>query len=407
MTVSDILRFQFGDRRAIEKVASSRAAFFTGIGLVLITTIPRNYDQIWIGEWPLRWAFGSLVFSLVSGTLLFIIAYWMGTSFAIQRCKSRRASVHHEWVSFMGLFWMTAPLAWVYAIPVERMVYPLTAVHWNAILLGGVALWRVLLMARILAVTCQWNFGRALLWVGLAASMEVMLVTIMSSVMAMNVAASMGGMRNSPEEEAIRGVAGIAFSISACGLLVSGLGVIANGWAGEARGLPKVEADRIPIVALLCAALVWIGIAVVPQQEVRRNAKLDGLVERKEYSRAVELMSRLQPADFSPSRQLPPLAYEVSVFEELPAMLAEVDESTAPWVQEHLLERLEIMLSHLDHRTGRSHYFDPPDKGELRQSLNSIRAGRLWLNDHEQLFVAALGDEDSETDGEVDADGTR
>ena len=54
MTTKDILLYQVGNRGAIERVAASPATFLTGLLLVLITGIPRNYDQIYFLEsW--RW----------------------------------------------------------------------------------------------------------------------------------------------------------------------------------------------------------------------------------------------------------------------------------------------------------------------------------------------------------------
>ena len=55
MTAKTIIQFQFGKRSAIEAIARSKAAFFTGIILVLLTAIPRNYDQLAVSEQPLKW----------------------------------------------------------------------------------------------------------------------------------------------------------------------------------------------------------------------------------------------------------------------------------------------------------------------------------------------------------------
>ena len=55
---------------------------------------------------------------------------------------------------------MTAPLAWLYAIPYERFLSPLDAVRANLITLGFVSVWRVALMIRVLVVVL--NMGGAL-----------------------------------------------------------------------------------------------------------------------------------------------------------------------------------------------------------------------------------------------------
>ena len=114
-----ILGFQFGRKEAIEEVARSRAALPTGVALVLLTAIARNYDQRFFLESPL-WLIGPLIFSFFSGTFLFWVLY---TGF-IRRHLDDAEPVPQgqQWRRFMSLFWMTAPVAWLYAIPVERFL---------------------------------------------------------------------------------------------------------------------------------------------------------------------------------------------------------------------------------------------------------------------------------------------
>ena len=64
------IRYLFGQADAIRQVVASGAALWTGIALVLLTAIPRNYDQTLLSENPLLWIFGPLLFSLVSGSFL-------------------------------------------------------------------------------------------------------------------------------------------------------------------------------------------------------------------------------------------------------------------------------------------------------------------------------------------------
>src|SRR5688572_24512649 len=113
-------RYLMGEGRAIRELAENRKTIWTGVGLVLLTSIARNYDQTFIGEKPLLWLFGSLLFSLVSGTWLYLILYGGFVRRAAADADGNKPEFWSRWFSFMGLFWMTAPVAWMYAIPVER-----------------------------------------------------------------------------------------------------------------------------------------------------------------------------------------------------------------------------------------------------------------------------------------------
>ena len=48
-------RYLLGQREAIQCVATSGGAFWTGMILVILTAIPRNYDQSSVFHEPLRW----------------------------------------------------------------------------------------------------------------------------------------------------------------------------------------------------------------------------------------------------------------------------------------------------------------------------------------------------------------
>lgn len=88
-----------------------------------------------------------LAASLVSSFVLWCLL-WVATLMA----DGKRAPFWKNYRAFLGLFWLTAPLAWLYAIPVERFLDPVAAVKANYALLGIVAAWRVLLMIRVAQV---------------------------------------------------------------------------------------------------------------------------------------------------------------------------------------------------------------------------------------------------------------
>ncbi|MCL4729487.1 MAG: hypothetical protein KJ044_03485 [Planctomycetes bacterium] len=131
----------------------SRARHLLWVGLVLVfsAALAREYDAEFIPRrpWIILVPLGA---SLVSSFLLFCCLWG-----AAARRDGNRLPFWRNYLPFLGLFWMTAPLAWLYAIPFERFLSPVDAIQANYALLGLVASWRVLLMIRVAQV---W-FGRS------------------------------------------------------------------------------------------------------------------------------------------------------------------------------------------------------------------------------------------------------
>src|SRR5262245_21291219 len=114
MGLSTLLRYLIGDRRAIEEIASDRRALWLGFLFVQSAGFARDYDgeDLYHEPWHLLLALAaSLAASLVFFTLCFC---------KVLASEAPRPSFFSGYLSFLGLFWMTAPLAWLYAIPYER-----------------------------------------------------------------------------------------------------------------------------------------------------------------------------------------------------------------------------------------------------------------------------------------------
>ncbi len=150
MTVSTLLRYLIGNRQAILDLASSRWSLLVGALFVLSAGFAREYDgnDLRMEPWHLALPFGA---SLVSSLALFCLA-WCG-----QFRKEPRPVFISAYLSFLGLFWMTAPLAWSYAVPYERFLSAVDAVLANLWTLGLVSVWRVALMSRALVVLLNYR----------------------------------------------------------------------------------------------------------------------------------------------------------------------------------------------------------------------------------------------------------
>lgn len=410
MQVSVWGKYLLGQSDAILKVAGSRAALWTGVVLVLMTACARSYDQTYFFENPFLWLFGPLLFSLVSGSWLYAVVY---AGFARREMAASGAPKPAEdggWVSFMGLFWMTAPIAWLYAIPVERFMDSLSAARANVALLSLVSLWRVLLMAHVLQVTSNAPFMHALIWVLFAASVEVLVVFFFGGAFARALMSGMGGMRNSPEEDIILGAMGTAFTGA---LWVAPISLVAAMiWRPGAllKPLPKPAKETTRWRVLALAGVAWVAVAVVPQRELANNARVERLLNENRPRDALDVLSNLRPTDFAPAKPLAPKAFETSIFKELPLCFGVVRETDPSWVRDHLFTRLDAMVLGLGpkwrpplsdaswprgERIGSTvrglHRFvrDAEGLGQLIDGLERLPEGRSWMATND-FFLEAI-----------------
>lgn len=408
MRARDCLLYLVGHREGIQAVAASRAAIPTGAALVLLTAIARNYDQTFIGESPFFWLFGPLLFSFVSGWWLYAVVYgWCVRRWRAPGDAAPTDKFWSGWPAFLGLFWMTAPIAWLYALPVERFLGDVPAAKVNVALLATVALWRVLLMARTFSVLCRVNLFLTLSSVLVAAAVEVMVVAFFGGGIAKRIAASMGGMRNSPAEDILLGAMGTAFM----GALFVGPVVLIIALLccprEDPEPFPIPVPGRAPGRMLLVAAVVWAGLAIVPQIELSRSVHVEQLVHRKEWRAALDYLATRQPGDFAPARALPPKPFERELFTDLPPLLGAVRESDPAWVRGYLFQRLDQLVEHLGPRWRRRapppgrpfeeqvkditsglqwHRQSPPDWASLLKSISSLPEGRAWLGSNPALL---------------------
>jgi hypothetical protein len=196
MPIRTLLLYLIGNRQAILAIASDRRALGYGFLLVLSAGFAREYDgkDLLAEPWHLAIPFAA---SLLSSLLLFALLY------GVMRFKGR--NVPRFWASyrsFLSLFWMTAPLAWLYAIPYERFLTPLGATEANLWTLGVVAAWRVGLMVRVASVLMNTGLASAFFFVILLADVEAMVALFL---MPMPVIQFMGGIRLSQSEKVIQG----------------------------------------------------------------------------------------------------------------------------------------------------------------------------------------------------------
>lgn len=360
MSPLTILRYLTGNADAIRQVASRPAALGIAIVLVLLTGVARNYDQLLFTE-TLRWLYGPLLFSAVSGfwLWLFVMRAW-GVS-----CKTAVSA--DAWLrlrSFYSLFWMTAPIAWLYALPVERWFNSVDAARANVALLATVSLWRVVLMSRVISVIGSISFARGFWPVLLAASIEAAVIVFTSQVTGKHLMAMMGGLVNSPAEDVMMNAFGVVSQLSVVAFLIGLSFSIHHGLLSQGRELPwqpepATPAKRSPQLWLwlLPVAGLWALACIEPQRELRNTRHAEFLSRKKDLPGLLAWLSAHEKGDFAPAVTLPPTPWEVYDYRQFWDILKLIREDTPGWIcQEyaghlrHLAARKSIRIASSDDR---------------------------------------------------------
>jgi len=159
------------------------------VGLVLawIAGVGRYWDHPTAGL-AQKSGVGSVVYVLLLSALLWLVLRPLG--------------VHRRpYWNVAAMVGMSSPLAWLYALPVERWTDLQTAIDLNLAFLAVVAVWRVLLYARYLKVGC------ALDWFATLACALLPLCAIVNALAALNLEHAvfdiMGGLRREGTAERV------------------------------------------------------------------------------------------------------------------------------------------------------------------------------------------------------------
>lgn len=302
MTLADPIRYLYGDRQAILRIASSRAALIIGAFLVLTAGIARNYDHLDLLREP-EWFVAPFVVSFVSCCLVFV-------SLNFRLNLDLQGKLAPQFTTFLALFWLTSPCAWLYAIPVESFTDLLTATKFNLALLGIVALWRVLIITRAVQVLSGTPGWACLLAVLVPASIELCIGSIVSSSQLMSI---MGGVRLPPHDELIRNASSAAMSTSFCCALVLTpfLLFLPQRVTRPQRGLHRPQQPMNGSKHSLCVGtgivgMVWVAIACTMQPVQQRHHQLHLLLEREDYPEAIAYATAVGKDGFSSWHYLPP-----------------------------------------------------------------------------------------------------
>jgi hypothetical protein len=390
MGVGTLVRYLIlGDRQAIRTIARSRHALAVGALFVLSAGLAREYDgeDLLHEPWHLLLPFAA---SVAASAVLYVASVGH---------PCRKGNGFRGYFSFLALFWMTAPLAWLYAVPYERFLSARQATAANLLTLAVVAAWRVALMARVLQVGMGYARQEAAVKALFVANGLLLLalgVKVLGVVHAADILSSMGGVRQPEEETVVGTVTFFLFPLSVFACIA--LGVLL-GYYHPSRPRWRVLSDRAPAPSpsrpLWCLAVVsvaaWVIVLPFTQPEQQRRHRVERAFEQGRLDEALAEMSA-HPREAFPSHWVPPPPPGQSGYSKLPGLLDVMDKMIegpppADWVREAYLARFRRIL--LQAESDRTHDWRiaailrrlPEGQAllaELEQgSWGAVRAGQL------------------------------
>jgi hypothetical protein len=337
MTLLTLIKFLFGDRESILRVARCPGALWIGLLFVLAAGLAREYD----GEDLLHEPWHVLIplaASLASSALLYLLI-----SLAAWRRGGLPPSLFGGYRILLTLYWMTAPLALVYAIPFERFLTAGGATTANLWLLAIVAVWRVVLITRVISVLYSASYS-TVLWLVLLFADSVTLIAI--TLVPKPIFALMGGIRLTESEQVIQGTTLLIFGLGFYSFpiwLLSALGVVIGKeprWEYLGGDKSEAKVGRDVLIAAILALCSWALVLPFTQREQSLRYQVESALRRGDIDAALTMMSTRGRSAFPPHWDPPPrIAYR----EQVPDVVAVVEQldsaNAATWVREIFSEK--------------------------------------------------------------------
>ncbi|MBC7771501.1 MAG: hypothetical protein H7210_03285 [Pyrinomonadaceae bacterium] len=342
MRLSDAALYLVGSRSAILRIAGSRWSLVIGILLVLSASLARNYDGAYLAEeWTVL--LHGVTVSVANAFILYALMYVL-----VRIRKGVAPPFFAGYLSFLGLFWMTSPMAWVYAVPYERWLEPVDAIRANLNTLAFISIWRVALMTRVLSVIFNARWWPTLFFVLLFSDVAVIIGATMMPAPLIDI---MGGLQHTPQDQLLSNANMLTKIYGMLSLPVWLIGS-AIGLA-HLRGAWQVESPRWgqPPRSMLAAAVIcllgWIGPLMYAQPEQRNRSNVERLLRSGHVPEGPRMMSSISREAFPPIWDPPP---RIGYGEQSPTLetvaAAIMAEPQAPWVVSLFLDKSKQRFIH-------------------------------------------------------------
>jgi len=332
-----IIQFLFGKREAIQKIADAKYALLLGFLFIVSAGLARNYDHHLLHK-EFLWIGGPVVMSILSSVLIY------GFIKKIGRLTS--AFVFQNYHPFLKCFIMTAPLAWLYGIPVEQFTSALTSTKFNFGILLVVSFWRVALMVRVTQVLFNFHPTRAFTFIAIPASAEMFFAT---KIRAIDIVGIMGGMKLTESEEFLLS-AGRIMAMGSLILFFGAFFLLFFTKRGEAQSKePAALNHKIAPLTWVTSILViifWLALSKTPQKQLTNIAQFQKLIRAKNYQQAAELAEAASKKGFPPHHLLFPQAYSYSYISPYSATYLVNYDKWPLWLRKELDQDVNHWLSH-------------------------------------------------------------
>ena len=339
----DVLGFLIGRRQSIQRLIYGQGNLWFAACLVATAALAREYDAVSLLHQPYD-LLGPFAASLILATGLYLC---LCVCLSLSNIKQR--AWHRHYRALLCGYWMTAPLAWLYAIPVEAFASEITALRFNLTALSLVSLWRVALYSRVVAVHFRIPFWAALPWVTLPC-MAVAFLGLLQSVMSL--VPMMGGIRLTQTQQILVDFQSVVLGgifYSAVPVLI--LGIVSMVICSQ-RGKRELPCRRLPRLHRQCW---WIPACTLVaafaglftfQPALHRAARVDRHLLAGEFEPAFRLMETNGEAAFP--KQWDPVPTFPTSQESKPRiyqMIRSLAEQNPPgWIHNRLLVQAEDLL---------------------------------------------------------------
>ncbi|MBS0205567.1 MAG: hypothetical protein JSS49_21905 [Planctomycetes bacterium] len=357
MTVTLLYQFLRGSSDAIASLATHPSSLVVGALFVASAGLAREYDgeDLLHEPWHLLIPFAA---SIATSFVLFVIMDFIGWIHGSLRPDSGGTSANEaalrpmgfgsRYRIFLSLYWLTAPLAWLYAIPMERLFNEGDAASMNLWLLAIVAFWRVLLITQVCSILYKTSFATSFFPIMLFA--DTLAIQIMARIR-VDILVMMGGVRLSESE----------IPLATAKLLVMTLGTLT--WPVWAIGTLVILLKRAPRwtwtpapwnspafvgrpVWLLAGSSITIWSMILPwtqpAQQLRQS--VESAVKEGRFREAIDIMSAHQRSDFPSYWDPPPRIGFRDERQPILKIVAALKTEDAPWVRQLYFEKLNAAL---------------------------------------------------------------
>ena len=388
MTVRRWLHFLLGREHAILAIARDRSALWIGLLLVLIAGLAREYDAEFLVAEPWH----LLLAPAVSFTLSLLLYVPLRL-----RADSAEASLCGGYRPFLSLFWMTAPLAWLYAIPYERFLSPGGAMSANLWTLAVVSLWRVLLCSRFVSVLTGRSFAASVVIVLTVANLVAQVALFFVPV---PVIQFMGGVRLADDDLMLQS-ATLSFRffgiLAAPALLIAATVILSYRSAWHApKAVERSAIRRSGIAWFACGVAAMLLLAMlITQREQHARWQAERMLRQGQIAQGLDYMSGRSPSAFPPHWDPPPrVAYHNPNPDLLDVLEVLQHSRTRGWARDLYLDK--VYRKYGNPRFPEEHPLNEWDrvlslleKTEDRPALlNQVREARERVQRHHEYLAA-------------------